>query len=267
MAHSRLSVVIIALNEECILRRCLESVRFADEIVVVDSGSIDATCDIAREYTDKVLFHEMRGFGAQKQYAIEQATGDWILSLDADEWVSDLLHSELTSLLESDKEVRRYNGYKVYRRNIFLGRPMRYCGWYQPLLRLFRRGRARFNDKLVHEEIVVTGLTGLLSGEIMHVPYRNLLHHLQKIERYSYLDAQELVRRGRKVRGWQAPVHLILRPLWKFLEKYIWQQGIREGVHGLILSCMAAFSVFLIHAQCWQLQKAKLEIEEDRQQG
>ena len=259
---NKLSVIVITKDEETNIRNCLESVKWAHEIVVVDSGSEDRTSDIAREYTDKVLFHEMRGFGAQKQYAIEQATGYWILSLDADEWVSDPLRASLKSFLESGESAHRYDGYMIYRRNIFLGRPMRYCGWYHPILRLFRRGLGQFSDKLVHEEVLVNGPTGLLYGDIMHEPYRDIFHQLQKMQYYSQLDAQELIRRGRKVYSWQAPIHLMLRPLWKFLEKYIGQQGFREGVHGLILSCMAAFGVFLMHVQCWQLQKAKFEMQE-----
>lgn len=259
MVRTRLSVVVITLNEEANLRRCLDSVRFADEIVVVDSGSDDATCEVARTYTDKVLFHEMRGFGAQRQYAIEQASGDWILALDADEWVSEPLRAALIALLESGSAAYAYDGYMTYRRNIYLGRPMRYCGWYRPILRLFRRGKGRFNDKLVHEELLVQGPKGLLPGDMMHVSYRDLAHHVQKMQWYAYLDAQELVRKGRKVYGLQAPVHIALRPVWKFLEKYVGQQGFRDGLHGLVLSCMAAYGVFLVHAHCWQLQKAELE--------
>jgi glycosyltransferase involved in cell wall biosynthesis len=255
MARSRLSMVVITLNEEANLPRWLDSIRFTDEIVVVDSGSEDATCDIARGYTDKVLFHEMKGFGAQKQFAIEQTTGDWIFSLDADEWVSNSLRRSIESAMESDKVNPQYDGFMIYRRNIFLGRPMRYCGWYKPILRLFRRGRGRFDEKLVHEELLVDGQIGFLNGDIMHEPYKDIFHHLVKMQNYAQLDAQELIRKGRKVHGWQAPIHLTLRPLWKFTEKLVLQQGFREGVHGLVLSSMAAFGVFLMHVQCWQLQK------------
>jgi len=260
--RTRLSIVAITLNEEGNIRRCLDSVRFADEIIVVDSGSQDNTCSIAREYTDRVLFREMHGFGDQKQFAVEQATGDWILSLDADEWVSEDLKGSLESLLSSVETP--YDGYMIYRRNIFLGRPMRYCGWYRPILRLFRRGRARFNSKLVHEEVSLEGKAGLLKGDLMHEPYRDLFHHLEKIKLYAHLDAQELVSRGRRVYGFRAPVHLLLRPLWKFTEKYVLQQGFREGVHGMILSLMAAFNVFLIHANCWQIQAGLAGRNEDK---
>jgi hypothetical protein len=259
MEHHKLSVVIITLNEEKNIRRCLDSVSFSDEIIVVDSGSNDNTCLIARDYTDKVMFHEMAGFGEQKQFAIEQATGDWILSLDADEWVSLDLRSSVKSLTASCNTP--FDGYMIYRRNIYLGRPMKYCGWYRPILRLFRRGFGSFNSKLVHEEINVAGRTGLLRGDLMHEPYRDIFHQIDKMKNYARLDAQELVLRGRKVYGWQSPIHLMLRPMWKFTEKYIVQQGFREGIHGLILSCMAAFGVFLVHVSCRQLQNEEARLK------
>lgn len=261
MARQTLSVIVITLNEERNLRRCLESVRFADEIVVVDAGSTDATRDIACEFGAKVYHHKMGGFGAQKQFALEQATGDWILSLDADEWVPDALKGALMTFLQSPAASDGYDGYGIYRQNVYLGQSIRYCGWYRPLLLLFRRGKGRFNEKLVHESVVLDGPAGLLPGNILHVPYRDLFHHVEKISRYARLDAEEICKRGRKVYGWQAPIHLLLRPLWKFGEKYIWQQGFREGIHGMILSGMAAFGVFLIHAQGWLLQRERAQRE------
>ncbi len=255
MPPARLSVVIITLDEESALPRCLQSVDFADQVVVVDSGSQDATCQVAREHGARVLTRPMRGFGEQKQFAVDQADGDWILSLDADEWLSEPLQQNLRQLLEMPLDSRELqDGYLIWRRNIYLGRPMRFCGWYQPIVRLFRSGQGRFNDKLVHEEIEVQGKVGTLPGDLMHNPYRDLSHHLEKIRRYMVLDARELHRRGRRVRGWQAPIHLLGRPAYKLAEKYLVQQGIREGMHGFVLSVMAALGVFLIHAECWRLE-------------
>jgi len=258
MRERRLSVVMITQNEETNLRTCLDSVSFADEIVIVDSGSQDQTCNIAKQYTDKVSFRPMNGFGAQKQCAVDQATGDWILSLDADESVSPELRQSLIFLLEAGKNQPPYTGYTIFRRNIYLGRPMRYCGWYVPILRLFRKGCGRFNKRLVHEEILVQGPVGHLEGDIVHVPYQNIFHHLEKMRFYASLDAMEVLGKGRKVYGWRAPVHLLGRPGWKFFEKYVVQQGFREGIHGLILSAMASFGVFLIYVQCWHLQRQRM---------
>lgn len=256
MSPSSLSVIVITLDEEANLARCLESVRFADEVVVVDAGSTDRTVAIAREYTHRVFERPMQGFGAQKQFALAQATGDWVLSLDADEWVSDELRAALRRFLGSPAATGAVNGYRILLRNVYLGRPMRHCGWRRPLLRLFRRRHGRFTDTLVHERVVVDGACGHLEGEIIHVPYRDVFHHAAKISRYARLDAVELRRRGRLVSGWRAPIHLVLRPLWKFVEKLAWQGGVLDGLHGLVLSAMAAYSVFLIHARCWELERA-----------
>ena len=263
MKKPKLSVVIITLNEEKNLRRCLDSVKFADEIILVDSGSNDNTCAIAETYTDNIFHRKMDGFGAQKQYALDKASGEWILSIDADEWVSDELYQSLESFLKISKDKINLNGYMIYRRNFFLGRPMTYCGWYRPILRLIRNGYGKFDDKLVHEDIHVEGETGLLKGELLHTPYKDLFHYLEKMQRYAKLDAIELIKKRRHISGFQIPVHLILRPLYKFIEKYILQQGFREGRHGLILSGMSAFGVFLMHAQCWYLTKVK-KIQADK---
>ena len=259
MKESRLSVAIITQNEETNLGECLDSVSFADEIVIVDSGSRDKSCQIAKQYSDKVFLRAMKGFGEQKQYAVDQATGDWILSLDADERVSQELRDSLISLLRTDAKEIPFQGYKIYRRNIYLGRPILHCGWYIPILRLFRKSSGRFNNKLVHEEIIVDGPVGHLKGDILHVPYRDIFHHLEKMHLYASLDAQEVLAKGRKVSGWRAPVHLVGRPSWKFIEKYVTQQGFKEGIHGLVLSAMAALGVFLIYVHCWHQQRQRMD--------
>ena len=251
---ARLSVVVISFNEAANIARCLDSVAFADEIVVVDSDSTDGTREIALRYTDKVITRRFAGFGEQKQFAVEQASGDWILSLDADEWLSEALQSSLKQLMQAPSDTLA-DGYTIYRLNDYLGRPMRYCGWYVPILRLFRRGRGRFNAKLVHEEILLEGRADLLAGDILHVPYRDIFHHLEKMQRYARLDAEEIRRRGRCFDGIRAWIHIVARPAWKFVEKYIVQQGFREGMHGLVLSLMAAFGVFLIHVHAWDRQR------------
>lgn len=259
MNESRLSVAIITLNEETNIGQCLNSVSFADEIVIVDSGSRDRTCEIAKKYTDKVFFKAFKGFGDQKQYAADQTIGEWILSLDADERVSQELRDSLLSLMRADTDRIAFEGYLINRRNVYLGRPIRHCGWYVPILRLFRKGSGRFNEKLVHEEIKVDGPVGRLKGDILHVPYRDVFHHLEKMRLYASLDAQEVLAKGRKIIGWRAPAHLLGRPSWKFIEKYIIQQGFREGIHGLVLSLMAALGVFLIYVHCWHLQRQRMD--------
>jgi glycosyltransferase involved in cell wall biosynthesis len=244
-----LSVVIITLNEADNLERCLNSVGFADEIIVVDSGSDDATCEVAKRYTDKVVYRKFDGFGKQKQFALDMATSDWVLSLDADEWCAEDLQLSIQRVLEQAEHT--VDGYHIFRLNYYLGRAMYQCGWYTPILRLFKRKYAKFNDKLVHEEVILDGVAGSLDGDILHVPYRDVLHHIEKMQRYVRLDAQEVLQKGRRFDGLHAPVHILLRPGWKFIEKYIVQRGFLEGLHGLILSILAAFGVFLIHVHAW----------------
>ena len=247
-----ISAVIITKNEEERIKPCLESIKWVDEIIIVDSFSTDKTIDICKEYTDKISQMEMRGFGEQKQFAIEKAASDWILSIDADEVVTEELRDEIKGVLEEETE---YDGFKIYRKNIYLGRPMRYCGWYVPILRLFKRGKGRFNEKKVHEEIIVDGNVGLLKGEILHNTYKNISHHLEKIDSFTTYDADELTKKGVILKPSNYLWYLAFKPIVRFLQKFILQKGIFEGMHGFILSINAAMVVFINYAKLWERQK------------
>ena len=265
-----ISAVIITKNEEERIRPCLESIKWADEIIIVDSFSTDKTIDICRGYTDKISQREMRGFGEQKQFAIEKAASDWILSIDADEIVTEELRDEIQKILNKETsspsppseggdkgevEGGGYDGFKIFRKNIYLGRPMRYCGWYVPILRLFKRGKGRFNAKKVHEEIIVDGNVGLLKGEILHNTYKNISHHLEKIDSFTTYDVDELTKKGVILKPSNCLWYLVFKPMVRFLQKFILQKGIFEGTHGLILSINAAMVVFINYAKLWERQK------------
>ena len=162
----RLSVIIIALNQEANIGDCLASVSFADDIVVVDTGSTDRTVELARAYTDRVLSAPWQGFGRTKNYALDQARGEWVFSLDTDERVPPALQEEILAVVASDGPL---DGYRVARKNYFCGRWIRHLGWYPDYtLRLFRRGRGRFRDREVHEEVVVDGPVGTLKTPLEH---------------------------------------------------------------------------------------------------
>jgi glycosyltransferase involved in cell wall biosynthesis len=254
-ANPRLSVVLITRNEAARIRRCLESVRWADELIVVDQHSTDGTGEICREYGAKVFVREMRaGFGEQKQFAISQASCPWILSLDADEVVTPELRSEIEATL---RQPGPYIGFTLPRLTCYLGRFIRYCGWYpRPVLRLFRRGRGRFTESVVHEEVRVDGPVGQLRADLLHYSYESLSDHLRKLDLYTTYDSQMLARRGIHVTPWNATWLFIGKPLLVFLRKYLWQQGFREGRHGLVLSAMAAFVTFVNYAKLWETDLA-----------
>jgi glycosyltransferase involved in cell wall biosynthesis len=235
----RLSVVVITLDEEERLRACLESVVWADEIVVVDAGSHDKTLSIAREFTERVLFHGWSGYAAQKNFAVAQCTGEWILSLDADERVTDALREEIIATLG---RATAEAGFRIPRRNLFQGRWVRHGGLYPDWqLRLFRRGRGRFVERAVHESVAVEGTTGRLRAALVHESYRSVSDAVLRLNRYSDLAAAELAAQGRG--GTLADV--LLRPAWRFVSMYLLRGGFLDGWRGLVLARLFAHYVFL----------------------
>lgn len=246
----RLSVVVITRNESANIRAALETVRWADEIVVVDSGSTDDTVRIAEEIADRVTAHEWAGYGAQKNHATGLATHDWVLSLDADERVSPALAREIRALLRTEPTAR---GFRIPRVTRYLDRWIRSTDWYPDLqLRLYDRRAARWNDRLVHESVAVEGRVGRLQGELEHHAYRDVSHHLQTIDQYTTLAARQMQREGRRV-GW---VDLAMRPAAAFLRNYVVRRGARDGVHGLIVSILNAGYVFLKLVKLWERERA-----------
>jgi glycosyltransferase involved in cell wall biosynthesis len=245
-ARARLSAVVITLDEEARLRRCLESVAWADEIVVVDAGSTDKTVQIAREFTERVLVRPWPGFAAQKNFALEQARGDWILSLDADEEVSGELRAEVGAVLAGEG---RHDGYAVPRRNLFLGQWIRHGGLYPDWqLRLFRRGRGRFREHAVHESVRVEGSVGRLRGHLVHTSYRDVADFIERANRYSTLAAAEQLARGARA----GALELALRPLGRFLGMYVLRRGFLDGRKGLLLAGLYAYYVFMRTAKVWE---------------
>lgn len=246
MTGPRLSAVVITLNEERHLRRCLESVAWADEIVVVDAESQDKTVQVAREFSDRVIVRPWAGFTAQKNFALEQAAGDWIFSLDADEEAAPELREEIMALVT---DARAADGYAVRRQNMFLGRVIRHGGLYPDWqIRLFRRGRARFGERAVHESVTVEGPVGRLQGHLVHRSYEGVADFIDRANRYSSLAAEQMVREGRRVRAGD----LLLRPLGRFLSMYVVKRGFLDGRRGLLLATLYAYYVFMRSAKLWE---------------
>ena len=224
-----LSVIIITKNEAGQIRECLESIQWADEIVILDSGSTDGTVDICREYTDKVFETDWPGFGPQKNRALEKAAGDWVLSVDADERVSLELRLEIEQALTSEQ----YQGYEIPRSSYYCGRRIRHSGWWPDyIVRLFRRDSARFSDSLVHEHVEVQGAAGRLRTPLIHYSFGSFEEVLDKVNRYSTYNAEMLLQAGKS----SGVLKAAWRGLWTFIKTYIFRAGFLDGRHGFMLA-------------------------------
>lgn len=244
----KITVAIITKNEERNIRDCLESVKWADEIVVVDNGSTDHTLSICKEYGARVFQEEWKGYSGQKNSAIEKAGNEWVLNLDADERVSPELRQEMQKSLEGNQGV---NGYWIPRKNFFLGQWIRYCGWYPDLnLRLFRKSRGRFGERVVHERLELEGKALTLTHPLIHETYRSLSDFFQRMDRYSTLAAQEMHREGRKFRL----IDVVFRPPFTFLQMYFLRVGFLEGYLGFVLSVLYSYYTFAKYTKLKELR-------------
>ncbi len=238
-----LSVVIITKNEEANLPRCLASVSWANEIIVVDSGSTDDTREIAWEAGATVHEIEWRGFGPTKAFGVTKAINDWVLSLDADEEVSPALAEQIKEMLATGTN---YHGFDMPRRTRFLGRWISHCGWYPDrILRLFKRGHGGIDDAQVHESVVVDGAIGHFDGDLLHHSYPTVEHYFSKSNRYTTLGAAEAFRKGKKA----GLGSIVLRPLASFISHYIVRQGFRDGLEGFLISVFSAIAVMTKYAK------------------
>lgn len=240
----RLSAIVITKNEAAKIGECLDSLAFCDERIVVDSGSGDETVALAQAKGARVLTHDWQGFGAQKNFALAQATGDWVLSLDADERVTPALAAQIRQAVEAGQA----DGYEMPRLSSFCGRPMRHSGWYPDyVLRLFRRGSARFSDDLVHERVICEGKVARLSEPLIHHPVEKLEDALSRMDRYSSAGADMIVRSGRRVSFATG----ILRGLWSFMRTYFLRLGFLDGREGFLLAVANAEGTYYRYMKAW----------------
>lgn len=245
---TKLSVIIIALNEEANIADCLESVRWADELILVDSGSTDRTVEIARRYTDRILTVSWSGYGATRNFALDQASGEWVLWLDADERVTPELAGEIQAVVRDGSA--QTEAYSVPRRAFFLGRWIKHCGWYPSrVIRLFRRDSARFSDHRVHERLVMDGPAGRLEHDILHFTDPDLHHYFVKFNRYTSLAAEDLRQRGKSF----SLFDLLGRPPFMFLKTYVFRLGFLDGMQGFVLCVLSSLYVFTKYAKLWEL--------------
>jgi glycosyltransferase involved in cell wall biosynthesis len=247
-----LSVVIITRDEEEAIGAALDSVAFADEIVLVDSGSRDRTLEIARARGAKVIeTTDWPGFGAQKNRALDHATRDWVFSLDADERVTPELRAEIEALVNG---AATHDAYEAARLSSYCGRYMRHGGWWPDhVTRLFRRGKARFSDDLVHERLVVDGSTGRLKGHLLHEAFEDFEEVLRKVDQYSSANARMMHARGK--RGSLASA--VLHGGWAFVRTYILRAGFLDGRHGFMLAVSNAEGTYYRYLKLMRLDEKR----------
>jgi glycosyltransferase involved in cell wall biosynthesis len=249
--RATLSVAIVTLNEEANLPRTLESVAWADEIVVVDSGSTDATRAIAQSHGARFVIERWRGFAAQKNFALSLCTSEWMLSLDADEAVSPELAASIQKVIAAPPSD---TAYALPRRNFFLGRWIRHGGYYpDPKLRLFPRGQGTFQETPVHETAVFAGKVETLHGDLLHDAYPTLASYLDHMERYSTLGASIAIQRGRTGRNLLSFLNgVLLNPVATFFYNYILRAGFLDGREGLLLHLYHSAYVSWKYAKAWE---------------
>lgn len=250
---ARLALVVITLNEEKNIERCLRSVEpLADEIIVVDSGSQDRTVEIARERGAKVIVHPFENHVSQKNFALSQASAEWVLSLDADEALSDELKKSMEKALQNPQ----YQGYTFNRLTNYCGRWIRHSGWYPDRkLRLVKNGMAYWTGRNPHDRLILKTqeTPGHLKGDILHYSYYSLDDHLRQMIHFTHISAEELFREGVTPNLY----HFTLKPCVKFIRHYVIRLGFLDGFEGFQIARMSAYGQFLKYARLRELHKAK----------
>lgn len=234
-----ISVSIICFNEEKKIRRCLESVKWADEIIVLDSFSTDKTLDICREYTDKIHQHEFDGHIQQKNRAIDLCSNDWVFCIDADEVVTEKLRD---SILKIDTNNSDYYGFAVPRKVFYLGKWINHGGWYPDYkIRFFNKKYGRWGGVNPHDTVIVKGKTSFLKGDLQHYSYENISAHLNQINKFTDIMAREYEALSKKA----SVINLTIRPFIKFFKMYFIKLGFLDGRRGFIIAIIASFYVFM----------------------
>lgn len=247
--ETTVSCILIVKNEERNIAGCLNSLAWADEIVIVDSGSSDLTTKICASYP-RVILRECpwQGFGQQKNTALELATGDWVFSIDADERVTPELAGEIRRIMHNPD----YNAYRVKRKNFYRGVWVRHCGWWpDEVLRFFRRGTARFNDRIVHESVLYLGKTGILNSPLEHHSYGSASDCLCRVDRYSALGAQQLHKNGKKA----GLLKIAAKTLFMFIRIYILKRGFLDGRAGLLVAFSTAEVTFYKYVKLAEMRE------------
>jgi glycosyltransferase involved in cell wall biosynthesis len=247
----KLSIIVITLNEELNIGECLESVKWADEIILVDSNSKDNTVEIAKSYTDKIYLTEDKSYASKRNLAIEKASGEWIMWLDADERITDNLKNEISEIINSPQT--EFDAYLINRKSFFINKFINHAGWYPDYgLRLFKKSTGiKFNDARVHEKILFKGKRGRLNSEILHYTDLTFEHYVSKLNSYTTSSALDLHDSGKK----SSYIDIIFRPFFTFIKMYFLKLGVFDGYTGLILCTLSSFHVFVKYSKLYLLTK------------
>ncbi|MCC5846611.1 MAG: glycosyltransferase family 2 protein [Verrucomicrobia bacterium] len=262
MNRPKISACVMTFNEEKNIRRCLESLTFCDEIVVLDSCSTDATIPICREYTEHVFQEEWKGYITQRNRLRELANFDWVLFLDADEEVSPMLRDQI--LYQFRTATGKYMGFEFPRQVFYLGKWIRHGEWNPDIkLRLFRKDKGHSGGQEPHDMVIVDGPVKTLTGKLWHYTYRDLSHHIQVINHFSSISAKEMYRSGRRF----GLVHLLLRPPMRFIKGYFIKAGFLDGLRGFIIAVVVAYGVAMKYAKLWECEWEAIMDRESRSEA
>ena len=253
MSNTKISAAIITYNEEANIRRCLESVLWADEIIIVDSFSTDATVEVAREYTDRVIQRDWPGYIEQKNFAVGQAANEWVFAIDADEEVSPALQRSIRELRAKGLMA---DGYRLARRVHYLGKWINHSGWYPDYkVRLFNRDKGHWGGVNPHDEVILSGAVATLSGDLYHYSYKNIAAHIQQINKFTSIAAHELYSQGRR----SSLLSVLGNPAVKFFKVYFLKRGFLEGLTGFFIAVTGSYYVFLKYMKLYELERSNGE--------
>lgn len=251
---AKISAIVITYNEAANITECLESLKWCDEILVIDSASSDNTCELAREFTNNITITGNIPYGEKRNIGIDKAAFDWILWIDADERISPELKREIEELIS--QSATQHEAYLVNRRSFFINKFIKHCGWYPDYtLRLFKKSSGiRFDSSLVHEKAVYSGNTGRLKSDILHYTDRDFEHYINKLNKYTSLSAEELKAKGKKTTFFD----IIFRPAFAFFKMYFLKLGILDGYVGLVLCTLSSVHVMTKYSKLYLMNKPKL---------
>ncbi len=251
------SVYVLTYNNRRTIERCLKSLAWAEELIVVDSLSKDGTFEICQRYTDKAYQREWKGHRNQYQYAADLTTWDWIMFVDADEEVPFELAEEIHKELAGGKS--RFDGFFIYRRTYYLGKWIRYGGWYPDgEIRLYRKGKGKWEGG-IHAKVALDGKVGVLKNQYLHYTYKDISDQIKTIDQYSQMAAEDLAESGGKFSLFK----LLFHPPFRFVKEYLFKFGFRDGLPGLIIIVSTMFYVFIKYAKLWELTIFKKENKND----